>query len=248
MLDNISWILGPRQLDYVLLTHSHYDHASGSVYCKTRWPEVQIVGSQHTARILSKDSARNLMRKLNDSAAKLNGQEQYQDLLSSLQIDRSVRDGDEIDLGGLQLLVLELPGHTRCSIGFYAEKARLLLACETLGVLAGPELVMPCCLVSYSLSLQAIARVEKLAVQHLLLPHSGLLEGRDFKRFLANARYWLQESRNRIRSAYAQGKTEAELRQMFKDIFYTDLTRRLQPEVAFDLNASYIIPLLLQDD
>ncbi|MFA6931059.1 MAG: MBL fold metallo-hydrolase [Lentisphaeria bacterium] len=247
MLDKISGILGARNLDYVLLTHSHYDHASGSMYCKTRWPQVQIVASSHTAKVFGKESARNLMRELNDSAARLNGQEQYLDLLANLQVDRIVKEGDIVDLGSLQLRVLELPGHTRCSIGFYDEKAKLLLACETLGVSSAPDLVMPCCLVSYSLSLQAITRVETLDIQHLLLPHSGLLEGGDCVRFLAAARYWLQESRRRIREAHEQGKNIAELLQLFKDLFYTELARRNQPEKAFDLNASYLIPLLLQE-
>lgn len=248
MLENISRLLGPRELDYVLLTHSHYDHASGSIYCKSRWPGATIVGSRHTEKILSKDSARDLMRRLNDSAARLNGQGQYLDCLKDLRVDRSVAEGDRIDLGSLQLQVLEMPGHTRCSIGFYAEQERLLLGCETLGVLAGPDLVMPCCLVSYNLTLQAIERVAALPLQYLLLPHSGLLEGEDCARFLTNACYWLEESRRRIRDAAAGGGTEDELLQVFKDIFYTPQTQQVQPEVAFDLNASYIVPLLLKDE
>ncbi|NLF93035.1 MAG: MBL fold metallo-hydrolase, partial [Oligosphaeraceae bacterium] len=236
MLEKISGLLGSRELDYVLLTHSHYDHASGSIYCKGRWPGATIVGSQHTAKIFGKDSARDLMRRLNDSAARLNGQEQYLDCLADLRVDRSVVEGDVIDLGSMQLRVLELPGHTRCSIGFYAEKDRLLLACETLGVVAGPDLVMPCCLVSYQLTLQAVERVAALPLQHMLLPHLGLLEGEDCARFLTNARYWLEESRRRLRAAAACGGTDAELLQAFKDMFYTPQTQQVQPEVAFDLN------------
>lgn len=246
MLDNISRKLAGRDLDYVLLTHSHYDHASGSVYCRKRWPRLQIVGSAHSAKVLGKESARSLMRQLNDSAAQQQGVEKYEDLLSQLSIDRVVAEDDEIDLGKMRLRVLELPGHTRCSIGFYAEKEKLLLGCETLGVLSGKHLVMPCCLVSYEDSLQAIARVAKLEIESLLLPHTGLLQGKECKQFLADAKYWLEESRRRIRKADAESTSEAGLRQIFKDLFYTDLTRQNQPEKAFDLNASYIIPLMLK--
>jgi glyoxylase-like metal-dependent hydrolase (beta-lactamase superfamily II) len=247
MLDNISRKLAGRDLDYVLLTHSHYDHASGSVYCRKRWPGLQILGSAHSAKVLGKESARSLMRQLNDSAAQQQGVEEYEDLLSRLAIDRVLAEGDEIDLGKMRLRVLELPGHTRCSIGFYAEKEKLLLGCETLGVLADKRLVMPCCLVSYEDSLRALDRVGKLEVESLLLPHTGLLQGVECGQFLADAKYWLEKSRRRIRKAHAAGKSEAELRQIFKDLFYTDLTRQNQPEKAFDLNASYIIPLMLQN-
>lgn len=247
MLDNIARVLGDRKLDYVLLTHSHYDHASGSVYCRKRWPEVLIAGSAHTARVLAKDSARSLMRQLNASAASEQGVTNYEDLLSELKVDLVLAEGDEIDLGTIRLKVLELPGHTRCSIGFYSEKARLLLGCETLGVLSAPRLVMPCCLVSVQDSLQAIERVAKLDIESLLLPHSGLLQGKACQQFLKDSSGWLAETGKRLREAHAAGRSEADLRQMFKDLFYTDLARQNQPEKAFDLNASYIIPLLLQN-
>jgi glyoxylase-like metal-dependent hydrolase (beta-lactamase superfamily II) len=246
MLDNIAEVLEGRDLDYVLLTHSHYDHASGSVYCRKRWPRVQIVGSSHTAKVLGKESARSLMRQLNDSAARQQGVEKYEDLLDELTVSRIVSEGDKIDLGNMRLRVLELPGHTRCSIGFYAEKEKLLLGCETLGVSAGERLVMPCCLVSYDDTLKAIKKVSELDVESMLLPHSGLVQGQACQQFLKDAHYWLEETRNRIRKAYAAGESESKLRQIFKDLFYTTLTQQNQPEKAFDLNASYIIPLMLQ--
>ena len=247
MLDNIGEELGRRSLDYVLLTHSHYDHASGSVYCRRRWPQVQVIGSAHTGLVLTKESARRLMRQLNDSAGGEQGVTEYEDLLSELKIDLVVSDGDIIDLGSMKLRVLELPGHTRCSIGFYAEKEKLLLGCETIGVPAGTGLVMPCCLVSYADSLQAIERVAKLDIQFLLLPHIGLLQGDACQQFLVDANYWLAETRRRVREANAAGKSEADLIQLFKDLFYTELIRQNQPEKASDLNASYIIPQMLKD-
>ena len=46
--------------------------------------------------------------------------------------------------------------------------SELLISCETLGVLAGAELVMPCCLVDYQLSLAALDRAMTMS----LLPKS----------------------------------------------------------------------------
>ena len=41
--DNIAKVLKKRTLDYIFLTHSHYDHALGSVYAAKRYPQVKIV-------------------------------------------------------------------------------------------------------------------------------------------------------------------------------------------------------------
>ena len=248
MLSAVASRLGDRSLDYILLTHSHYDHASGSVAGKKRWPEAQIVASAYAAKILAKESARDVIRTMNDHAAREHGVFDYEDLLADLTVDRTVADGDLVDMGDLQLRVLELPGHTRCSIGFYDEPARLLLGCETLGVISGPGLVMPCCLVDYNSTRQAIARVRALAVDHLLLPHHGLIEGEECRRFLADADFWLSETRRRLQAAHDQGKQDDELLQLLKQWFYTDLARLYQPEKAFDLNARYTIALMLKKD
>ena len=53
-----------RTLDYIFLTHSHYDHALGSVYVKKLYPKAKIVASEYTAKIFSKPSAREVMRRM----------------------------------------------------------------------------------------------------------------------------------------------------------------------------------------
>ena len=37
--------LDGRDLDYILLTHSHYDHAGGVPALKKRWPKAEVVAS-----------------------------------------------------------------------------------------------------------------------------------------------------------------------------------------------------------
>ena len=43
MADKLASLLGNRKLDYILLTHSHYDHVLGSVAIAKRYPDVKIV-------------------------------------------------------------------------------------------------------------------------------------------------------------------------------------------------------------
>ena len=40
--DNIEKVLDKRKLDYILLTHSHYDHALASVKICEKYPEAKI--------------------------------------------------------------------------------------------------------------------------------------------------------------------------------------------------------------
>ena len=229
MIANIKDVLRGRPLDYVLLTHSHYDHASGSAYVRDAWPDVTVAGSAYAKKILEKPSARAVMREMNDNAARLAGADGYEDRTDRLHIDLAVAEGDEIDLGPAKLRV------------------KLLLSCETLGVDAGGGVVMPCYMVGYALAMESVGKLTALGAEKILTPHRGLLEGEACAAFIENAVYWNAEFMRRAEEGMRAGKGEAELVREFKELFYTPYMAEVQPEKAFDLNLSYTIPMLVRE-
>ena len=70
---NIARILGDRKLNYIFLTHSHYDHALGSVYALRRWPGAKVVAGAYAAKIFAKPTARAVMRDLDRQFSLENG-------------------------------------------------------------------------------------------------------------------------------------------------------------------------------
>lgn len=245
MIENIKNVLGDRPLDYILLTHSHYDHASGSVYCKREYKDAQVVGSAHAAEIFQKESAHKLIREMNKNAAMLAGGAEYEDITAALMIDRVVCEGDVIDLGSLKLRVIEAPGHTRCCIAFFSEEEKLLIACETLGVPAGEDLVMPCYMTEYGIAMDSVMKMVKCEPQAVLVPHYGLWEGEKCRAFMGNALFWNAETMRMVWSEYAAGKSEEEIKEMFRERFFTEEMAKIQPEKAFVLNTGYTIPMLI---
>jgi len=156
--DKIQHILGSRPLDYILLTHSHYDHALGSAYIRKRYPHVQVVAGAYAQSIFCKPTARAVMRDLDRKAAAGYGITAYEDLIDELQVDLPVRDGDIIQCGRMQFEAVELPGHTKCSVGYYLAENQLLLATETLGVYCGAGEFLPSFLVGCQMSLDSIQK------------------------------------------------------------------------------------------
>ena len=236
-----------RPLRYVLLTHSHYDHASGSVFVRDEWPDVQIVGSAYAEKIFAKSSAQAVMREMNDNAARLAGAYLYDDRIDRLRLDRTVSEGDVLSLGSMKLETVEAPGHTKCCIAFWCEKEKLLISCETLGVDAGGGLVVPCYLVGYGLAMRSIKKLTALGAEAVLVPHRGLFTGKACRNFIERAVYWNQEAMRRVRDGLRAGKTAEMLAREFKALFYNDVTASLQPEKACDLNLSYMIPMLVRE-
>ncbi len=245
--DNIKKTLGERNLDYIFLTHSHYDHALGSAYIARRYPETKIVAGAYAEKIFAKPSARAIMRDLDRKFARTCGVSDYEDLIDELRVDICVQDGDVIEAGNMRFTAINLPGHTRCSVGYYLAEKKLLLSSETLGVYLGEDTVLPSYLVGYGMTLDSIQRVEMLSVEHVLIPHFGLLEKEQTKRFLKKSKQVALEVAEEIKSILLAGGTREDAELFFRDKYYTETVKPTYPEAAFQLNTSIMVKLIEQE-
>ncbi|MBQ6894834.1 MAG: MBL fold metallo-hydrolase [Clostridia bacterium] len=245
--DKIKKILGDRKLDYIFLTHSHYDHALGSVYALKYWPDAKVVAGEYAAKIFTKDSAKALMRDLDGKFAKKCGVESYEDLIDDLKVDIPASDGDVIKAGDMEFEVINLPGHTKCSVGFYNKKEKLLLGCESIGVYDGEGTVVPSYLVGVEMAIDSIEKAEKLEIENILVPHFGLLGKEDTKIYFANARKSARETADEIIALLKEGKTKEDAIEYFKKKFYSGYIKEVYPKDAMELNTGITVDLIKRE-
>ena len=242
--DNIRRVLGERKLDFIFLTHSHYDHALGSAYVLRRWPEAKVAASSYAAKIFQKPTARAVMRDLDRKFAHQNGVMDYEDLIDELHVDIPLEDGDMIEAGEMRFTAVSLPGHTRCSMGFYEPKRRLMLGCETPGVFDGESVVVPSYLVGYQMALDSIARMEKMDIETILLPHLGLMNREKTAAYLKLARKSAVETAQEIVQILRNGGSHEEAKEHLRQKFMHGSISKAYPPAAFDLNAGIKIKLI----
>lgn len=242
--DKIRDILGDRKLDYIFLTHSHYDHALGSAYILRRYKNATVVAGKYAAEIFQRASAKRVMEELDRKCAVANGVEYGEFLGDELRVDIAADDGDVIQAGDMRFKVLHLPGHTRCSVGFYCEELGLLLSSETIGVYDGDKLIVPSFLVSYKDTLTSIDKVLELKINKLLSPHLGILNEEQTRFFLQNCLESNRSSAQLISSLLEQGLQDNEIIARFKEVYWKGYIRDIYPEDAVDLNTSIMIKLI----
>lgn len=242
--ENIKHALGSRPLDYIFLTHSHYDHAAGSPYVKKYYPDAKVVAGEYAAKIFAKPTAKALMRELDGKFAKTCGVAEYEDLFDALAVDIPVSDGDVIRAGNMEFKVLNLPGHTKCSVGYYCEDLKLLLACESIGVFNGKDDVVPSYLVGYKMTIDSIERAMTLDIDAILVPHFGLIGGETAKFYLAQGRKRAEEVAISILSMLNENKPKEEILEFFKETFYHSYIREIYPIDAMELNTGITINLI----
>ena len=245
--DRIHEELGERGLDYILLTHSHYDHALGTPYILKRYPDAKVVAGSYAAHIFSKESARATMRHLDRACASSYGITDYEDLIDDLRVDVAVDDGDVVECGSMTFRIIGLPGHTRCSIGFYLENHGILLGTETLGVYFGEGKYLPSCLVGYGLSLDSLEKVKKMDIRGMVLPHYGYVDAGGASEYLERSESVLREIAGNVVNILSSGGTREDAIAYFRNGFYDDVVKKVYPVDAFELNTGIMIDLFTKE-
>ena len=247
LAQNVKEILGDRKLDFILLTHSHYDHVLGAPYVKKLYPQAKTVAGEYAAKIFEKPSAKALMRELDKNNAVAHGVLEYEDLIDNIAVDIAVKDNDVITLGDLKFTVLALPGHTKCSVGFYLNDNKLLIGCETLGLYTGEDDVMPCFLVGYEMAKSSIKRVMAMDIETILVAHYGLLDKQQTKTYLQKSLENAIDVTEDILDMLEGGADDQEAFEYFSDRFYKGKLKEVYPLDAMTLNTNIMINLIKKE-
>ena len=127
--------LAKDEVDYLLVTHEHMDHVGNNGPLK-RETGCTIIG--HPAR--ADRVADNMLNAKAIVHAFPEGEEfdlgpEYLDWMADEEgpLDRTVTEGEVIDLGGgVELEVVEVPGHSMAEIGFFERSTRTLVIADPL--------------------------------------------------------------------------------------------------------------------
>lgn len=247
MIENIKRELGDAPLDAVLLSHSHYDHVSGLPFLRKEWPDLAVYGSAYAAKILERPSVRSLMRELSTVAAKgagLSGLPEYDD--NSLRIDRIVGEGDVLHFGEHAVTVYETPGHTKCSLSYRVDDD-ILIASETLGVFEQGEWYMPCYLVGYRMSLDAVRRLRREPIRRILVSHRGIQTG-NVREIWDYMERQMIRTKDEIIDIIRENPREEDQMQAMRERYHDGFVRESeQPAAAFLLNAAATLKVIKRE-
>lgn len=244
---NIKKVLGERPLDYIFLTHSHYDHALGSAYVLRYFPSAKVAAGKYASEIFKRDGAKRVMKELDRKFADTCGCGEYDFLGDELRVDIPCDDGDVIKSGDMEFETINLPGHTKCSVGFYCQEKELFLSTETLGVYDGKNLIIPSCLVGYKMTIASIERVEKLKIKKLLAPHMGILDEAQTEFFINNMKTATVSIIEEIADLIRSGYSDDEICDKFKHKYWRGYFKEIYPIDALKLNTGIMINLVKKE-
>ena len=238
--------------DFVLLTHTHYDHVGGIPAIREAFPGIKVYGSAYAAYVLGRPGARKVMRQLGQEAAKsyIGPEamlEEYDEAL--LFVDEAIGEGDEIDLGSRRLQVYETPGHTMCSLSLFEPEDKILLLSESTGVYVDPSWIDVSILTGYRQTLDSIEKCRALGAGALYVSHYGKISDLSPEAYFTLAKNSADAFKDLVLGRWAKGCCDDEVMEACRtEIWKTKVQgHEDQPVAAFDANTKAFLNVLRKE-
>jgi glyoxylase-like metal-dependent hydrolase (beta-lactamase superfamily II) len=178
----------PDSVKQLVITHAHPDHVMGVPGLRKLLPNVTVLASAPAAKTLAFEKAIGFFCKVDHAltaslktSGSISDADQGQPPTEmKIAVDRTLKAGDTVRVGGASFAVLETPGHSDCSLSFYEPRQRVLIISDATGYyLPEPDFWWPNYFVDYGTYVRSIERLAQLDAEVLCLSHNAVLCGRE---------------------------------------------------------------------
>lgn len=163
------------EVDYVLLTHIHLDHAGGAAFLLQSMPKARVLVDGRSARYIVEPE-----RLVRSAGKALGNLAPHYGTMRPISAERIIplHDGFILDLGsGVSLQALHTPGHSSGHYAFFEPHRAFLFCGDALGHFLGEDLpplpATPSPEFDPELSLASARRLRELSPRELLFTHFG---------------------------------------------------------------------------
>ncbi len=243
-------LLGARDLEFLFLTHVHFDHCGAAAAFRKAFPGLRVAASARASEILQRPRALELIRSLNDDATSLASTlgifEPSPTPFRPFAVDRILADGEEVDLGpGLSVRALATPGHTRDFLSYYVPGRKILVASEAVGCADAAGRITPEFVADYDAYVASIRKLARLDVEVLCQGHALVHSGEDARGYFDRALRQAEEYRQTVEALLEEESGDVDrVVERVKALQYDPKPEPKQPEAAYRINTAARVRLL----
>ena len=174
----------------IIILHTHFDHVGIVPFFKTRLPHAAVCSStKGRAMLMRPDAIGSILsfnRFLLDREWPGAPQEDFGLPFDRIEIDEVLTDGQCMAVGDLTLQVLEVPGHSSCSIAVYCPEEKALFASDAGGIPFDGK-VFCAANSNFNQYQESLERMSHLDTSIHCAEHYGALTDDDARNFMARS-------------------------------------------------------------
>lgn len=228
-----------ERIKKLLILHSHFDHVGIVPFFKRRHPEMEVCASRRAWEILQMPKAIATINEFSRNIAKRMGKEK---VYSTYDLEwrndvtgKTVREGDRIDLGGLKVSILEIPGHSSCTIAAYIPELRTLFPTDGGGI-PFDETIVASGNSNYTEYQEGLERLKDLQVEYYCADHYGYIIGEEARNFIPRTIEMAKQKRRLMEEVYRSTHDIDQAAKRLVSSFYDENPHYfLSPEIFLDV-------------
>lgn len=228
-----------NRIKKLLILHSHFDHVGIVPFFKRRHPEIEVYASLRGWEILQMDKAILTINEFSRNVAK---RMEKENLYSTYDLEwrndvsgKAIREGDRIDLGHLEVSILEIPGHSSCCIAAYIPELKALFPTDGGGI-PFKETIVTSGNSNYTKYQQGLERLKNLDVDYYGADHYGYVIGEEAGEFIPKSIEMAKKNRALMEQVYRSTRDiDAAARKLISSFYEENPYYFLSPEIFLDV-------------
>jgi 2-aminobenzoylacetyl-CoA thioesterase len=231
-----SFGLGEDSIRSILILHCHFDHIGVVPFLRQRNPDMRVYASERAWQILANPRSIPTINEFSRSVTERMGMGSLYDTYeldwpTGLTGDK-VSDGDVINLGAIEVHILETPGHSSCSISAYVPKLAALFPSDGGGI-PYKGTIMPSANSNFTQYMESLKKLEPLRVEYLCADHFGYVCGDEAHSYLSTSIELAEREHVKLVQIYRKtGDIESAAREVAGSFQEEDPFYFLTPEIS----------------
>jgi len=193
----------------IIILHSHFDHCGIVPFFKKRWPHVKITASSRAKELLATKKVIDSIEFLNQVLIMKYGFEDKAKELdlsfTGVDVEDVVKDGDILPCGDLSMEMIEVPGHSSCSVAVYVREEKAMFASDAGGVPFGDQ-VFTAANSNFDKYVESLHKMARYETDIYLAEHYGARTGEDGREYLQKSMVSAKETRQILEESIARTK------------------------------------------
>jgi glyoxylase-like metal-dependent hydrolase (beta-lactamase superfamily II) len=228
-----------NRIKKLLILHSHFDHVGIVPFFKRRYPEIEVCASERGWEILQMDKA---IPTINEFSRNTAQRMKKEDVYSTYDLEwrkdvsgKTLREGDHIDLGGLEVLILEIPGHSSCCIAAYVPQLKALFPTDGGGI-PFDKTIVTSGNSNYTKYQQSLERLKDFEVDYYCADHYGYVTGGEAQDFILKTIEMAKKNRVLMEQVYrSTGDVDVAAKRLISSFYDENPSYFLSPEIFLDV-------------